>query len=74
MTIGDAIRKAMFDKRISARKTAKLSGLSNSMVSEYARGNVMPTFNAAAKLSHILDFSLDEVASFVEPTPQENEE
>jgi transcriptional regulator with XRE-family HTH domain len=56
----------MYDKRLSARETARRAGISNSMVSQYAREHVHPTFDAAARLALVLDFSLDEVASHLE--------
>lgn len=72
MTIGDAIRKGMKASGLTARGTAKLCGVSNAMVSQYARGHVQPSFVQAAKLALILDFSLDEVASYLElPKPSD---
>lgn len=63
--IAEVLKLKRQQKGFTLRDLSKITGISNPMLSQYENGKSEPSFERAAKLAEILDFSLDKVASYV---------
>lgn len=65
MKLSQKLKQKRKQMNISIRELEARTKISNCSISQYENGLVMPNFENAAKLSRVLEFSLDELAKDV---------
>lgn len=66
MNIAEVVKQKRWEQRLTLRKLEKLTGISNAYLSQLENGRIKkPSWHAVAALALVLDFSLDELASYV---------
>lgn len=61
MTIGEAMKKARKDKKMTQTRLSELSGIGQVQISLYEHDNVMPTVFSAMCIADVLGVTLDEL-------------
>lgn len=62
-TLGEKIRKARRDQKLTLRQVADKSGISNPLISQIENGVIiMPGFRTVTKIARALAISLDDLA------------
>ena len=61
---GDNLKSILEERGMSQRDLANDTGLSNSRINEYIKGNTTPNIFAIINMAYVLDIDIDEFVDF----------